>query len=58
MKVIKVKRVKNPPSMAEEYYWEKPGMPLLVKQGEEWIICSKDGEPSHPIGKGYQVEVK
>ena len=44
--------------MAEEYYWEKPGMPLLVKQGEEWIICSKDGEPSHPIGKGYQVEVK
>jgi len=60
METIKVKKVKSPSgecAISGDYYREKAGMPLLAVQCGEWVICSKDGEPSHGLGAGYEVEV-
>jgi len=60
MKIIKVKQVKTPLgdcATLPVYYRERYGMPLLAKSGSEWVICSKDGEPSHAIGADHQVEI-
>jgi len=60
METIKVKKVTGPSgecAICSQYYRERYGMPLLALHGGEWVICSKDGEPSHAIGTGYSVEV-
>jgi hypothetical protein len=59
MNTIKVKEVKGMLSdSGQPYYREKAGMPLLIQATPtEWCVCSKDGEPSHPVGKGFKVEV-
>jgi len=61
MNTIKVKEVKAPSgecSICAKYYRERAGMPLLSFHGGEWVVCSKDGEPSHVIDAGeFKVEV-